>query len=119
MTEAAGPDSDQRLIGSPSAEIVLASASMTRRRLLEGAGVPHIVAPSRVDEDEIKIGLRAEGATGAEIAASIGKSLARLETRIALEEIGSRFPDYEVDEGGITRTYQAHVRGFATVPLAI
>ena len=28
-----------------------------------------------------------------------------------------RGEDYEVDEAGLTRTYQAHVRGFATVPI--
>ncbi len=49
----------------------------------------------------------------------IGKSLARLEARLALEEVAARFPDYEVDEAGLTRTYQAHVRGFATVPLRV
>ncbi len=47
----------------------------------------------------------------------IGKSLARLETRVVLEEVRDRFPRYEVDESGLTRTYQAHVRGFATVPI--
>ncbi|MDJ0847157.1 MAG: cytochrome P450 [Myxococcota bacterium] len=47
----------------------------------------------------------------------IGKSLARLETRVVLEEVRDRFPSYEVDEAGLTRTYQAHVRGFATVPI--
>ncbi|MCH2171350.1 cytochrome P450 [Myxococcota bacterium] len=47
----------------------------------------------------------------------IGKSLARLETRIALEEFGARFPDYQVNRKGLTRTYQAHVRGFANIPL--
>jgi cytochrome P450 len=47
----------------------------------------------------------------------IGKSLARLETRVALEEIRARFPDYEVAEEQLTRTYQAHVRGFASVPI--
>jgi cytochrome P450 len=47
----------------------------------------------------------------------IGKSLARLETRIAMEEIRARFPAYEVVEEGLTRTYQAHVRGFANVPV--
>jgi cytochrome P450 len=47
----------------------------------------------------------------------IGKALARLETRIVLEEVRDRFPHYEVDEAGLTRTHQAHVRGFATVPM--
>jgi cytochrome P450 len=49
----------------------------------------------------------------------IGKSLARLETRVALEEVRARFPDYEVDEAGLTRTYQAHVRGFQNVPVRV
>lgn len=48
----------------------------------------------------------------------IGKSLARLETRIALEEIRARFPHYEVDEAGMTRTYQAHVRGYVNLPIS-
>ena len=48
----------------------------------------------------------------------IGKSLARLETRVALEEIGARFPQYEVDEAGVTRTYQAHVKGYVNVPIS-
>ena len=48
----------------------------------------------------------------------IGKSLARLETRIALEEIGRLFPEYEVDEAGVTRTYQAHVKGYVNLPIA-
>ena len=47
----------------------------------------------------------------------IGKSLARLETKVALEELQARFPDWQVDESGLTRTYQAHVRGFQNVPL--
>jgi cytochrome P450 len=47
----------------------------------------------------------------------IGKSLARLETRIALEEIAARFPHYEVDESGVTRTYQAHVKGYVNLPI--
>jgi hypothetical protein len=34
-----------------------------------------------------------------------------------LEEVRDRFPDYEVIEDDLTRTYQAHVRGFATVPI--
>jgi cytochrome P450 len=47
----------------------------------------------------------------------IGKSLARLEARVAMEELAARWPDWQVDESGLTRTYQAHVRGFQNVPL--
>lgn len=70
-----------RLIGTPDASIVLASASITRRALLEGAGVPHMVEPSRVDEDEIKISLRAEGATGSEIAEVLAEAKAMYVSR--------------------------------------
>ncbi len=48
----------------------------------------------------------------------IGKSLARLETRIALEEIAARFPNYEIDESGMARTYQAHVKGYVNLPMS-
>jgi hypothetical protein len=34
-----------------------------------------------------------------------------------MEELHMRFPDWQVDESGLTRTYQAHVRGFQNVPL--
>jgi cytochrome P450 len=49
----------------------------------------------------------------------IGKALARLEARIALEEIRERFPYYQVDAAGLVRTHQANVRGFARVPIAV
>ena len=65
-----GLSDEPRLIGTPLASIVLASASITRRRLLDGAGVPHIVVPSRVDEDEIKLSLR----TGERPAKALPKS---------------------------------------------
>jgi cytochrome P450 len=47
----------------------------------------------------------------------LGASLARLESRIALEEIHARFPDYEIDERGLERIHSSNVRGFAAVPL--
>ena len=76
MTDPSGADAGLRFVGASETSIVLASASMTRRRLLEGAGVRHIVTPSRVDEDEIKISLRAEGASGAEIAEVLAEAKA-------------------------------------------
>ncbi len=47
----------------------------------------------------------------------LGASLARLEGRIALEEIHARIPDYEVDERGLERVHSANVRGYAAVPI--
>ena len=79
MTAETAPNA--RFVGPPAAQIVLASASMTRRRLLEGAGVPHIVEPSRVDEDELKLGLRAEGASGIEMAEVLAEAKARYVSR--------------------------------------
>jgi septum formation protein len=74
-----------RFIGSPEVEssvpVVLASGSATRRMLLEGAGIPHIVEPSHVDEDEIKISLRAEGACAADIAEVLAEAKAMYVSR--------------------------------------
>ena len=42
--------------------LILASASPARAALLRGAGVEIDIVPARVDEDEIKASLRAEGA---------------------------------------------------------
>ena len=47
----------------------------------------------------------------------LGASLARLEGRVALEEIHSRLPDYEIEEDGLERVHSSNVRGFASMPL--
>jgi septum formation protein len=70
-----------RFIGLAETSIVLASASKTRRGLLESAGVPHMVEPSRVDEDEIKTSLRAEGAAGIAIAEVLAEAKAMYVSR--------------------------------------
>ena len=48
----------------------------------------------------------------------IGASLARLEGRIALEEIFAHMPDLEVDFAGVERMHSTNVRGFSRVPIA-
>ena len=45
-----------------SARLILASASEARADLLRNAGVDIDIAPARIDEDEVKAALRAEGA---------------------------------------------------------
>jgi cytochrome P450 len=48
----------------------------------------------------------------------LGASLARLESRVALEEFTKRFPRYRVDEGRCERVHMSNVHGFSSVPFA-
>jgi cytochrome P450 len=47
----------------------------------------------------------------------LGAALARLEGRVALEEVHARLPDYEIDPSGIVRVHSVNVRGFAALPI--
>ena len=49
----------------------------------------------------------------------LGASLARLEARVALEELVAAVQDYDVDPSGITRVHSVNVRGFAALPTTI
>ena len=49
----------------------------------------------------------------------IGAALARLETRITLEEWAARWPHYEVDDAGCRKVTMANVAGYATVPVSV
>ncbi|MCX8073584.1 MAG: cytochrome P450 [Candidatus Binatia bacterium] len=47
----------------------------------------------------------------------LGASLARLEGRVALEEILKLMPDYEVDRSRCERVHSTNVRGYAHLPM--
>jgi cytochrome P450 len=49
----------------------------------------------------------------------LGASLARLEARVALEELVAAVADYDVDEAGIARVHSVNVRGFAALPTTV
>ena len=53
--------------------LVLASASSSRARLLQHAGVPFEVHPARVDEDSVKESMLADGAQGRAIADALAE----------------------------------------------
>jgi len=46
----------------------------------------------------------------------IGASLARMESRVALEEFTRRFPRYHVDESRCARVHMSNVHGYESVP---
>jgi cytochrome P450 len=48
----------------------------------------------------------------------MGAALARLEARVALEEVQARLPDFEIDPRGLARVHSINVRGFAAMPIA-
>jgi len=49
----------------------------------------------------------------------LGAALARLETRVAFEELLKRIPDFTVDETGVERVYASNIRGLSRLPLRV
>jgi len=56
-----------------SEPVILASASRIRATMLQAAGVPVEVVPARVDESELKIALRGQGADPADVAVALAE----------------------------------------------
>ena len=49
----------------------------------------------------------------------LGAALARVQARVALEEVLSRWPDWEVDYDRATRAHTTSVRGWASLPVRV
>jgi cytochrome P450 len=49
----------------------------------------------------------------------LGASLARLEARVALEEVVAAVRDYDIDPDGVRRVHSVNVRGFANLPSTV
>lgn len=47
----------------------------------------------------------------------LGAALARMESRIAIEELARRWPSYEVDEEHTARVHMSNVAGYSNVPV--
>jgi cytochrome P450 len=47
----------------------------------------------------------------------LGSALARMEARVALEEVLKRWPDWQVDYDNALRAHTASVRGWARLPV--
>ncbi|MDR3416858.1 MAG: cytochrome P450 [Nevskia sp.] len=55
---------------------------------------------------------------GAGVHACLGAALARLEVRIAFEEIFKLAPEFSVEESGLKRMHSPNVRGYTSVPMS-
>jgi cytochrome P450 len=71
----------------------------------------------RPDEFDVRRRESTHLAFGHGIHVCLGASLARLEGRVALEEVLPRMPDYEIDTRGLVRVHSPNVRGYSNVPL--
>jgi cytochrome P450 len=49
----------------------------------------------------------------------LGAALARLEGRVALEEVLKRFPEWEVDKTRAVQARTSTVRGWETLPVKV
>ena len=49
----------------------------------------------------------------------LGAALARMESRIALEEIAKRWRKLEIDDAGLRRVHMSNVAGYSHVPVRV
>ena len=76
--------------------------------------------PRRWDRaDTLDVGRNPAGhlAFGHGIHHCLGAALARLETRVALEELLPRLGAYDIEEAASSRVHSGNVRGFAHLPV--
>ncbi len=85
--------------------------------LITGAATRDPRAFERADEFDIE---RQPGITigfGHGVHSCLGAALARMESRVALEELAARWQRLEVDEAGLRRVQMANVAGYSNVPV--
>jgi cytochrome P450 len=107
------------------ARVVARDVELHGEKLREGDRVVLLVGSANRDEhafpDPDRFDLlrdtRASLAFGQGTHFCLGAALARLEARIALEELWRRIPDYQVEPAGIVRVHSVNVRGFAALPI--
>jgi cytochrome P450 len=85
--------------------------------LITGAATRDPGEFERADEFDIE---RQPGITvgfGHGVHSCLGAALARMESRIAIEELATRWRQLEVDEAGLRRVHMANVAGYSRVPV--
>ncbi|HEY8527626.1 MAG TPA: cytochrome P450 [Acidimicrobiales bacterium] len=85
--------------------------------LITGAATRDPRAYDRPDEFDIERPPNVAIALGHGVHACLGAALARMECRLALEEIAARWQRLEVDETGLRRVHMSNVAGYQNVPV--
>jgi cytochrome P450 len=71
------------------------------------------------DRFDVERPLKLNVGFGHGIHACLGAALARLESRIAFDEIATRWPEYAVDESRCRRVSMSNVAGYSSVPVRV
>jgi cytochrome P450 len=87
--------------------------------LLTGAANHDERAYTDPDRFDIDRPLQLSVGFGHGIHSCLGAALARLESRVAFEEIRTRWPRYTIDDAGLRRVQMSNVAGFSNVPLRV
>jgi cytochrome P450 len=87
--------------------------------LLTGSATRDPRAFDRADEFDITRGRQTSLAFGYGIHTCLGAWLARLESRVAFEEIRRRWPHFEVDFDNSVRVNMSNVAGYSNLPLRV
>lgn len=95
----------RRLQAGRKVALLLASANRDERRWT----APDVFDVTRDTADHVAFGFGVHFCLGA--------ALARLEARVALEELLAALPDFVVDTAGLVRVHSGNVRGYAAVPI--
>ena len=107
------------------ARVMAADLELHGQKLREGERVVLLVGSANRDERifanperyDLSRDTSASLSFGQGVHFCLGASLARLEGRVALEELWKRIPDYEIDPAGLVRVHSVNVRGFAALPI--
>ncbi|HEY7070378.1 MAG TPA: cytochrome P450 [Acidimicrobiales bacterium] len=85
--------------------------------LLTGAATRDPRAFDRPDDFDVERPPNVAIGLGHGVHSCLGAALARMESRIALEEIARRWQRLEVDESGLRRVHMSNVAGYKNVPV--
>jgi cytochrome P450 len=95
----------RRMEAGRKVALLLASANRDERRWPD----PDVFDVGRDTSDHVAFGFGVHFCLGA--------ALARLEARVALEELLARLPDVAVQRTGLVRVHSGNVRGYSAVPI--